>query len=107
MGRLKALFPNNYHSYIKPLHEDYTTQMVDKWNPYKTFYWDDAIKVANYLDYVTRKISKYGLHLSFIRPNKFENYKQAIQDEEDRLTEYFLYEMRKEPMERKSNPMNL
>ena len=79
--------------------ENLYTSKIDKSYVYKNFKWDDTIKMTNYIDYVTRKITKYGLHYGFMNPYKFENYKEKINKDEDELAEYFLYEMRKQPIE--------
>ena len=97
----------NVESYNAPLLENLYSSRVDKNTIFKNFKWDDAIKMTNYIDYVTRKISKYGLHYGFMNPYKFENYKEKIRNDEDELAEYFLYEMRKEPVENKMEEMKL
>lgn len=107
LTRLYRLFHNMSSSYELPLQKEFANGLVDKYSIYKNYQWDDASKIASYFDYVTRKITKYGLHMSFIQPNKFENYKQKIKEEEDALTEYFLYEMRKKPVEQNYEPMKL
>ena len=65
----------------------------------KFFVWDDAIKIANYFEWVMRRITKYGLHWGINHKYKFDNYKQEIKKSEDELVDYFLYEMRKAPSE--------
>lgn len=108
MSRLYSIFGKSaFLAYIMPLYEQYGDQYVDKYNQYSNFYWDDASRAAAYIDYVTRKITKYGLQYGMISQKKFYNYKQTIQDDEDRLVDYFLYEMRKAPSEKKQAQMKI
>ena len=41
-----------------------------------------------------------GLQYGLLNHRKFPNYKESLKKMEDELTEYFLYEMKKEPLTR-------
>lgn len=100
IARCYVIFKHTFMSYVWPLYEHHIKLgKVDKASFYKNYYWDDASKVADYYDYVMRRIGKYGLHWSILNPNKVYNYKKMIQEEEDNLVDYFIYEMRKKPAE--------
>ena len=93
---------NTYQSYVKPLYENFLKEgLLDKRNDKINYRWDDASRIVGYLDYVKRRINKYGLQYGYLTFNKFYDYKTSLQEEEDRLVDYFIYEMRKEPVERK------
>ena len=100
LGRIKYIFHNNYQIYYKPLLEHHIKSgFVDAERPNMILYWDDAERMTNYLDYVVRRINKYGLHWGILNQHKFDGYKELIKKEEDELVDYFLYEMRKAPVE--------
>lgn len=93
---------NAFKSYVRPLFENYISEgLLDKRNDKINYRWDDASRIVGYLDYVQRRINKYGLQYGYLNFNKFYDYKNTIQEEEDRLVDYLVYEMRKEPAERK------
>ena len=101
IARSFNLFQASYFSYCLPLHEHHLKLgHTDYNNLYKIYYWDDATKIVNYLDYVTKRINKYGLHWGVIDNQKFDGYKEQIKKDEDELTNYFLFEMRKPPTEK-------
>ncbi len=105
MARMYVLFRRNCYYYMQPLYE-YQIKMgnLDKFSQHRYLKWDDASISVNYLEYVMQRIRKYGLNYGPIDQRKFPNYKETIKNEEDRLTEYFLYEMRKEPQQEKPIP---
>lgn len=107
LARLKCIFRNSYYSYSKPLIESLLQSRIDKYTSYKEYHWEDAIKMTNYIDYLTRKITKYGLHYGFMNVYKFNNYKEKIESDEDELANYFLYEMRKKPVESNYEDMKM
>lgn len=91
-----------FSPYLLPLYEHHLKLGdVDRSGEFRNLYWDDATKIANYLDYVMKRINKYGLHWGILNPKKFDGYKEQMKKEEDELTQYFLYEMRKPPAEEK------
>ena len=97
-----------YNSYALPLYENYIKEgILDKFNPYADFTWDDSSRIAGYVEYLTRRISKFGLHYGLINQNKFKDYKKTIQIEEDKLVDYLLYEMRKSPQEKEFSEFRL
>lgn len=106
IARCKLIFPHNYRNYFIPLLEHHVKSGNLDGHSFedRVYYWDDASKIANYMDYVTRRINKYGLHWGIINKKKFENYKEKIQKEEDELVDYFLYEMRKAPVKEQELP---
>ena len=69
-------------------------------NRLKFYVWDDAVKIANYFEWVMRRITKYQLHWGINHKYKFDNYKNEIKKSEDELVDYFLYEMRKPPTDK-------
>jgi len=100
IARCNHIFPNMYMSYALPLYEHHIKLgNLDSFALGRVYYWDDATKMGNYFDYVMRRINKYGLHWGLLNKNKFQGYKEKIAQEEDDLTKYFLYEMRKAPVE--------
>ena len=104
-GRNYILFRGCHNIYNAPLQEYHISLgKTDKWTPQKYYQWDDAERTIGYLNYVMRRIGKYGLLYGTLSQNKFPNYKEKIKNEEDELTEYFLYEMRKEPLPEKEYP---
>lgn len=101
IGRLHLLFPSSYLTYISPLYEHYIKYgELDRHTKPKYLKWDDASLTYSYLDYVLRRIGKYGLHWGSLNFRKFDDYEKILKEEEDKLTEYFLYEMRKPPLEK-------
>ncbi len=102
LARLRNLFGrDSYLSYSKPLYESLIKEgLLDKFNPYVDYTWDDSSRIAGYVDYVTRKVSKYCLHYGMINQLKFHDYKNQIQQDEDKLVDYLVYEMRKAPVEK-------
>lgn len=100
IGRVALLFPQNYSVYITPLYEHHIKcGELDRHTKPKYLKWDDASITIGYLNYVLNRIGKYGLHWGSLNYKKFDNYKQKLKEEEDKLVEYFLYEMRKPPVE--------
>lgn len=105
MGRMWLLFRNISGNYVMPLYEHHIKLgNSDKYHMSMMYKWDDSSIAIGYLDYVTRRITKYGLHRGPLCSIKFPGYKDEIQNEEDQLAEYFLYEMRKAPAEEKILP---
>ncbi len=104
-GRMYVLFRTNANMYLQPLY-DYHLKMgiVDKPALHKFLKWDDASITVNYLLYVLERIKKYGLCYGPIGQSKFPDYKETLRKTEDELTDYFLYEMRKEPSAEKEYP---
>lgn len=97
-----------YNSYALPLYENLIKEgLLDKFNPYADFSWDDSSRIAGYIEYLTRRISKFGLHYGLINQNKFKDYKKTIQMDEDNLVDYLLYEMRKSPQEKEFSEFRL
>ena len=109
IGRCLVLFKNNgaYTSYIQPLVEHHIKLgELDRLIAHKYYNWDDASITTGYYDYVLRRLGKYGkfiiilgLQYGLLNHKKFPNYKEELNKLEDELTDYFLYEMRKEPQE--------
>lgn len=104
-ARMSVLFRKNADIYLEPLIEnDMKYGRLDTYKPGTYMKWDDVSITVGYLDYVLRRITKYGLHYGSISKYKFPNYKEELKKDEDKLVEYFLYEMRKEPAEQKEIP---
>jgi hypothetical protein len=109
VGRCYLLFKSNsaYFNYITPLIEHHIKLgELDRVAVHKYYNWDDASLVTGYYDYVLRRLGKYGkinlikgLQYGLLNSKKFPNYKEELRNLEDDLTDYFLYEMRKEPQE--------
>ena len=55
--------------------------------------WDDASKIVNFMDMHFKKSAKYGLDLG--HTGGLFLTKEDLKEKEDRLVDYFLYEMRK------------
>lgn len=105
LSRCYVLFRDKARYYNSPLLEHHIKMGdVDKPNPYKYLNWRDASLSVAYLEYVLTRLSRYGLHWGALRNKKFPDYKQKIRSEEDELTDYFLYEMRKPPVKRDEIP---
>ena len=104
-GRMYVLFRHNSEVYLQPLF-DYHLKMgiLDKPTQHVHFKWDDASLTVNYFLYVLQRVKKYGLGYGPLGQDKFPDYKETLRSEEDKLTEYFLYEMRKEPAPEKEYP---
>ncbi len=109
LARMRNIFREDvYNSYALPLYENFFKEsMLDKFNPYADYTWDDSSRIAGYIEYLTRRISKFGLHYGLINQNKFKDYKQTIQVEEDKIVDYLLYEMRKSPQEKEFSEFRL
>jgi hypothetical protein len=108
IGRCYLLFKNNnnYMNYVTPLLEHHTKLgELDRLSLHRYFNWDDASITTSYYDYVLRRISKYGLQHGLLNYKKFPNYRENLKKLEDELTDYFLYEMKKEPLARQYTPM--
>jgi hypothetical protein len=105
LGRMLVLFRSNADIYMQPL-VDYHVKMgnLDKHAEHKFLKWDDASITVAYFDYVLRRLNKYGLLNGTLNRGKFPNYKETLNNEEDKLVDYFLYEMRKEPTEEAKIP---
>ncbi len=104
-GRMYVLFRRNADQYLQPLYDFHIKMgIVDKPTIHKYLKWDDASISVNYLLYVLERIKKYGLNYGPLGQTKFPDYKDTIKSKEDELTEYFLYEMRKEPAPEKQYP---
>jgi hypothetical protein len=105
LARMYVLFRRNAYFYLQPLW-DYHLKCgdLDRVSMHKYLKWDDASASIAYLNYVLRRVKKYGLHFGPLNQLKFPNYKEDLQEVEDKLTEYFLYEMRKEPVKEKELP---
>ena len=105
-GRLFAIFRFNCYLYSEPLIEYHLKMgVLDNLGPgHIHMKWDDASLTVNYFLYVMERINKYGLQYGPINQRKFPDYENSIKEEEDKLTEYFLYEMRKEPGPEKTYP---
>ena len=98
--RCAHIFRFNYLNYVYPLIEHKLKYgELDNLKPTRMLKWDDAHKTIEYYKYVKERVQKYGLHFGTTVFLKHANYRQKIQEEEDKLTEYFLYEMRKNPVE--------
>ena len=96
-SRMYILFKGNSTMYLQPLYDFHLKMgIVDKPSIHKYLKWDDASLTVNYLIYVLERIKKYGLNYGPLGKDKFPDYKNSLKKTEDELTEYFLYEMRKE-----------
>jgi hypothetical protein len=105
MARMSILFRRNAYFYMQPLYDFHIKYgNLDKSTDHKYLKWDDACLTINYFHYVIDRVKKYGLNYGPLAQGKFPNYKDVLKSEEDRLTEYFLYEMRKEPQPEKDIP---
>ncbi len=105
MGRMYVIFRQNAYMYLPPLYEFHIKMGdTDRRRGATLYKWDDASISIGYFDYVLRRIQKYGLHRGPLSSAKFPSYKEMIQEEEDKLVDYFLYEMRKPPLEEKELP---
>lgn len=90
---------------MQPLYENNIKYgSLDQFTQHKYLKWDDASITVGYLEYVLNRIKKYGLNHGPLDQRKFPNYKESLKAEEDRLAEYFLYEMRKEPQKEQNIP---
>jgi hypothetical protein len=104
-GRLHAIFKQNGYIYAAPLYEHHLKMgYLDRVNLHVQLKWDDASLTVNYFHYVIERIKKYGLVYGTLSQKKFPDYENNLKEEEDKLTEYFLYEMRKEPVPDKNYP---
>ncbi len=98
MGRMYVLFRHQAAIYIQPLLEYHVKMgLLDQFTQHKYLKWDDASIGVSYLEYVLNRTRKYGLNYGPLGQGKFPNYKETLRTKEEELTEYFLYEMRKEP----------
>ena len=63
MARCLTIFgTNNYMLYIQPLWEHHIKMGdLDRISPTRFYYWDDASRVVGYLDYVYKRVHKYGM----------------------------------------------
>jgi hypothetical protein len=106
ISRMHLLFRRNSDIYMQPLYEHHMKLGgVDAYTHNKYFKWDDASLTVAYLDYVLRRLNKYKLLLGPLTQKKYPDYKEDLKNQEDALVEYFLYEMRKEPVEQKEIPL--
>jgi hypothetical protein len=104
-SRLYICFKQNSFIYVGPLYEHHLKMgNLDRINSHVHLKWDDAALTVNYFLYVLERIKKYGLINGTLSQKKYPDYKNNLQEEEDKLTEYFLYEMRKEPAPEKTYP---
>ncbi len=64
MARCFLIFNHcSYLTYIYPLWEHHLKLGdLDRNNPHRFYYWDDASRVVGYFDYVVKRIEKYGIH---------------------------------------------
>ncbi len=105
IARMYVIFRRNSYFYMQPLWDHHIKMgNLDKHSQHKYMKWDDASLSVGYLDYVINRIKKFGLQYGPLDQDKFVNYKETIRNEEEKLTEYFLYEMRKKPVEQKEIP---
>jgi hypothetical protein len=106
MSRMHLLFRHNSDIYMKPLLEHHVKMGgVDAYSHNRYLKWDDASITVAYLDYVLRRLSKYKLNYGPLTQRKYPDYTDDLKKQEDALVEYFLYEMRKEPVEQKEIPL--
>ncbi len=105
LSRLYVLFRRNASMYALPLLENEIKMgNLDHYAAHKYLRWDDACITINYLDYVLRRADKYKLTLGPLTQKKYPNHKEDLKQKEDELVDYFLYEMRKEPVEQQEIP---
>lgn len=80
-----------------PLMDDYfQSYYVDSPRVNRLWTWGDATKIVDYYTLFTMRNEKYGLDL--VNNMKTPMTKDELKEKEDELVEYFLHEMRKEPV---------
>ena len=89
--------PNNFTNYFYPIMDSYMAQQeVDRLRKLRLWTWDDTNKIVNFMKYHRYRCAKYGLNIPY---DKWAGMtKQDLKDAEDKLTSYFLHEMRKAPV---------
>jgi len=61
--------------------------------------WDDASRIVNFLELHVQRCQRYGLDIPVQVSGGLT--KDELKEKEDQLTEYFLHELRKKPVEAK------
>ena len=99
------LHRHNAGVYMRPLYDHHIKMgNLDTAAQNKYLKWDDASLSVAYLQYVLDRVRKYGLNYGPLGQTKFPDYKQKLKNVEEELTQYFLYEMRKEPAPERKYP---
>ena len=80
-----------------PIMEDYLKQLkVDGVRTERLWTWQDSTRIVEYYRQHLKRVQKYGLD----NGDSLEDpCKEAFKQREDELVEYFLYEMRKKPVD--------
>ena len=82
--------------YFYPLLEDFMTyQAIDKPRLQRLWTWEDSTRMANMMTVHLFKTHRYGLDIPITQSVGLT--KEGLNQREDELTQYFLYEMRKKP----------
>lgn len=97
MRRLWRTMPGTAFNHMYPLMDDYfQSYYVDSPRVNRLWTWGDATKIVDYYTLFTMRNEKYGLDL--VNNMKTPMTKDELKEKEDELVEYFLHEMRKEPV---------
>ena len=96
MRRLWRTMGTNSYRYIYTIMDDYLKQhRVDGIRAERLWTWRDSTKIVEYFREHKRRAHKYGLDNQGGLNN---NSKESFKKREDELVEYFLHEMRKQPV---------
>lgn len=98
MRRLWRTMGGQGFQYYKPLMDDYfRAYVVDQPRTNRLWTWQDSTRLAEFYKLHLKKAEKYGLDLP--HTTKVYKTKEELKQREDELVEYFLHEMRKQPVE--------
>lgn len=96
MRRLWRTMGSMSYQYFYPLLDDFMTyQAIDKPRMLRLWTWDDSTRIVNMMTIHLQKSHRYALDIPIQRTTGLS--KDDLKRKEDQLTEYFLYEMRKQP----------
>ena len=85
------------YNYFYPFMDDYMSlYAIQSPRSLRLWTWEDSQKMVDFYRNHCEKVSKYGLDLMY--PLKETITKEELQAREDRLTDYFVHEMRKQPV---------
>ena len=97
MKRLHRIMPNNGFLYFYPLLDDYNSQKsIESVRAHRLWTWQDSSKIVAFVDMHLMRSRKYGLDIGPLINSGLT--KDELKAEEDRLTEFFVNEMRKKPV---------
>ena len=95
MRRLWRTMGQSSFMYFYPLLDDYrAANSVDSPRSLRTWTWQDSSKIVDFFNLHLMRSQKYGLDMPFLAPRDLT--KEQLKQKEDSLTEYFLYELRKD-----------